>query len=285
MEKPAVLITGASGLVGSRIVELLQHQYTFYTPNSDELDILKPEQIASYLVSHPVRFCLHLAAYTNVDGAETNYDTAYALNVTGTKNLFHALDQHEIKGILFSTDFVFDGTNPPYIESSRTNPISAYGKTKLLAEQEAGNRALIIRIAYPYRGQFAGKKDFVRTVASLLEQGTTLKMITDGSFTPTFIDDIAISLPPMLEQFQPGIRHTVGDSHLSMYDAGKHIAQTFGYDQELIKPISYAEYFRGKAQRPQYSAIKTEFPPVHPMRSFEDGLTKVLTQQEQNDAG
>ncbi len=279
MASNRVLVTGASGLVGSRIVELLQDQFEFVMPDSDELDITKPDRISTFLAENPVSYCLHLAAYTNVDGAETSYDEAFALNATGTQNLFEILDRNMIKGVLFSTDFVFEGQNPPFTEESTPYPISAYGRTKHAAEQAVGKSAMVVRISYPYRAFFEKKKDFVRTIIGLLEDQKQVSMISDASFTPTFIDDIALSLPEMLNNYHPETYHRVGTQHLSMYEAGLAIAHEFGLDASLISETSYDDFFAGKAARPRYSDITTVKPSSHQFSSFEEGIALMHRQQ------
>jgi dTDP-4-dehydrorhamnose reductase len=274
-----LLLTGGTGLVGSRITELLSDEYHCISLSSAELDITNAAQVSQVIGQHQFDYCLHLAAYTNVDGAETDYDAAYALNVTGTTHVFEAVQQKQAGFVLFSTDFVFDGNTPPYTEESPTNPISAYGKTKLLAEEVVQGKAMIIRLSFPYRATFEKKKDFVRTIISLLEQQKELKMITDSTFTPTFIDDIAEATRLLLRNYQPQVYHLVGGSSLSVYDAGKLIAKTFGLNADLISETTYNEFFAGRAQRPRYSAI-TSIRNTYPMKTFEAGLLEMKHQIE-----
>lgn len=275
-------MTGATGLVGSRIQELLAQTYSFIPVTHTEVNIEDADAVSDYLTNIDFDIFLHLAAYTNVDGAETDYDSAYNLNVTGTKNVFEAVQHKKKQFVLFSTDFVFDGQNPPYTEDSKTNPISAYGKTKKLAEDIVQGNGMIVRIAYPYRAEFEKKKDFMRTIKWLLEEKRELHMVTDSLMTPTFIDDIAMALEKLMDNYASQTVHLVGTQSLSPYDAGMAIAKAFNLDTSLIHKTTYEEFFKGKAQRPQFSTMVTKVNDVFGMSGFEEGLEKIKAQLHSN---
>lgn len=268
-----IAVTGATGLIGSRIIELLNNEFTFIPFSSADLDITNQEHVNEKLNSIEYDILLHLAAYTNVDKAEVEKDTAYNLNVNGTKHLFTVTKKRGKKFIYISTDFVFDGKNPPYYEDSEPNPIGYYGQTKYEGEQLIKGNAMIIRPSYPFRKEFEKKQDFVRTIRSLLEQGKELQMVTDSLITPTFIDDIALALKYLFNNFTPEIFHITGTRSLSPYDAGIAIAKAFKLDEKLIKPTTYQEYFKGKAKRPQYSEMKTKRNTFYTMSQFNDVLS------------
>lgn len=270
-----ILITGGSGLVGSRITELLREEYDFISPSSTELDVSNAQVTANFINEVSFDICVHLAAYTNVDLAETEQEKAHILNVAATDNLFTAVKKKKKPFIFFSTDFVFSGTNPPYVETSSPNPISTYGKTKWQAEQLLYDQAMIVRIAYPYRKAFEKKRDFVRTIAMLLGQGKEVSLIKDTLITPTYIDDIAHSLQHLINNYSPRIYHIVGSNSLSVYEAGIIIAEAYGFDTSLIKPISFETYFEGKARRPQFSRIQSDRNTFFKMSSFEEGIERM----------
>lgn len=271
-----VAITGSTGLVGSRIVELLKDDFGFVPLIYPRLDITNKESVSDTLRDLDFDIFLHLAAYTNVDGAETEKSKAKKLNVDGTRNVFNAVKQKGKNFIYISTDFVFDGESPPYYEDSRPNPVGYYGKTKHEGELVVKNEGMIIRIAYPYRAAFEQKKDFARTIKSLLEQRKELNMISDSSMTPTFIDDVANALKHLMNNFSPEIYHIVGSQTLSPYEAGKLIAKVFDLNESLIKPTTYEEYFKGKAKRPRYSEMKSRKNNFYKMMGFEDGLRLMI---------
>ena len=273
-----VALTGASGLVGSRIVELLSPQFEFIPLSQKDVDITVPEQVEPLLESLSYDLFLHLAAYTDVDGAEKNQKLAHVVNVDGTRNLFDATQKAHKPFIYISTDFVFSGTHPPYDEASIPQPISVYGKTKYEGERLVKNKAMIVRFAYPYRAHCAEKKDFATRLRELMISGRELCMVEDAAMTPTFIDDIAHSLAYLFTHFSPEIFHLVGSSSLSPYEAANTIAQVFDIRNARIRPTSYTKFFANKAPRPQYATITSTKNTFHPMKSFEDGMMEVRLQ-------
>jgi dTDP-4-dehydrorhamnose reductase len=274
-----IAITGSTGLVGTRIVELLQDTFEFIPLLQREIDITQQDSVHKTLSNISYDVLLHLAAYTNVDAAETEKDTAYGINVKGTQHLFDITKQKNAKFIYISTGFVFDGINPPYYEDSPPNPVSIYGQTKFQGEEIVKDNAMIVRFEYPYRSSFDPKKDFVRTVKSLLEQKRSLTMVNNSLMTPTFIDDIAYALKYLLQNYSEEIFHIVGTTALSPYDCGKQIAKTFGLDESLVQPTTYERYFAGKAKRPQWADVRSKKNTFYKMKSFEEGLQYIHSQQ------
>lgn len=265
-------ITGSTGLIGSRIIELLRQDIDFLEILQSDTDITNKESIWNFLKDKNYHILLHLAGYTNVDGAEKEQDLAYKVNVEGTRNIFEVVQEQKKKLIYISTDFVFDGINPPYDENSTPNPLGVYAKTKYEGEKILNGDAMIVRIAYPYRAAYKPKKDFVRSLKSLLEQQKELHMITDASITPTFIDDIAYTLKYLINNYSPEVFHVVGASSHSPFAAAKLIAQTFRLDESLVKPTTFAQYSAGKAPRSQYSEIKSIKNTFYRMKTLEEGL-------------
>ena len=286
-----ILITGSTGLIGTRITGLLSEKYTFIPLLQSEIDITDKSSVDRRLLTVDFDLLLHLAAYTNVDGAETNKDLCRKINVEGTRNLFEACQKKKAKMIHISTDFVFDGKSimhgssnsedqefeplPCFTEKSIPNPISHYGLTKYEAEQVVKDNAMIVRLSYPYRKEFPDKRDFVRTVKYLLEQGKTLQMVTDSLITPTFIDDIVYGLDYLCMHYAPQVFHLVGADSMSPFDAGKIIAKSFGLNEGLVQTTTYAEYFKGKALRPQWARIVNTNNEIY-MHSFADGLAHII---------
>lgn len=269
-----VLITGSTGLIGTRIIEMLGDRYEFVPLLQSEVDITDGQAVDSRLWTIDFDVLLHLAAYTNVDGAEKEKELCRAINVDGTRNLFEISKRKGAKFIYISTDMVFDGKRinsehkaqskvteeedddlPVYTETSVPNPISQYGQTKYEAEVVVKGQAMIVRLSYPYRKEFEGKRDFVRTIKYLLEQGKTLYMVQDSLITPTFVDDFVNGLDYLIQHYSTEIFHLVGADSVSPYEAGKLIARNWGLDENLIQPTTYEQYFRDKAPRPQWARI------------------------------
>lgn len=273
-----VAVTGADGLVGSRIVELLNEKYALIPLSSRDMDITNRDMVNERLTSLSYDAILHLAGYTNVDGAEKEKELAYRINELGTKNLVEVASFQKKQFIYISTDFVFDGNTPPYVETSEPHPISTYGDSKYRGELAVGKNGMIVRIAYPYRAQFDKKKDIVRILQSLLAAGKPLSMIDDSLMVPTFIDDIAHGLGYLIDHYDPTVFHLVGKDALTPFSLAQHIARTFKLDASLISKTTYDAYFTGKAKRPKNCDIRSIKNTFHTMSSIEEGLSIIKKQ-------
>jgi len=273
-----IAITGASGLVGSRIVELLSDTFEFIPLTSKEIDITNADSVHKALSPLSFDLLLHLAAYTNVAGAENEKEKAYTINETGTKNLLDVVSFAKKQFVYISTDFVFDGTKPPYVETSAPHPISVYGASKYAGEKVVGTEGMIVRISYPYRGTFEKKKDIVRALKSLLELGKPISMIKDSLMVPTFIDDIAMGLGYLMNNYSNETFHLVGGDALSPFALAQAIAEAFHLDASLIGKTTYDEYYKDKAKGPRYSDIRSDKNTFYPMHTFEEGLSIIKKQ-------
>ena len=161
-----VAITGSTGLVGSRVVELLKDEFEFIELTHDRVDLTNKESVTTALQDINFDFVIHSAAYTNVDKAENeDKELAYKLNVEATKYILEVSQAKKAKFIYVSTDFVFDGIVFPNYEDDVVNPINVYGKTKAEGEKVVGDQGMIVRPSFPYRAQFEKKKDFVHTLS------------------------------------------------------------------------------------------------------------------------
>ena len=253
--------TGLSGLVGSRVVELLSSKYSFEDiSRKTGTDITDANAVLERLQKSDAEYVIHMAAYTNVDGAEEQKalgqeSEPWKINVVGTENVVKACEATGKKLIYISTDFVFDGENVPdggYTEDSTPNPVNWYAQTKYEGEkvvQASSIPWLIVRIAYPYRANFE-KNDFMRVMKNRLSSGQEIKAITDHTYSPTFIDDIASALDVLISEDKTGMYHVTGSESLSPHDAAMKIAEMFNLDKNLIGTTTRSEYFAGKAERP-----------------------------------
>ena len=274
-----IMISGSTGLVGSRIIELLKDDFNFIQLLAKDVDITDSQKVGNFINEKDFDIFLHLAAYTNVNGAEIEKDLAYKINVDGTKNVFDNVINKNKKIIYISTDFVFSGNDKDkiYTETDSPNPSGIYGKSKLKGENIVKDKGMTVRISYPYRAYFEEKKDFVSSIKSILENGQEIKVVTDSIFTPTFIDDIAYGLKHLLNNFDTKIHHLVGSMDLSPYEAVKLIANKFSLNSNLVKPTTFSSYFKEYAAiRPQYSAIKSTSNNFCKMKSFDEGLNEII---------
>ncbi len=278
MDKLKISGTGLTGLVGSRIVELLKDDFDFTPIPFSDMDITNKDAVNRKLFETDFDVFLHAAAYTNVDGAEQDHDTAYNLNVTGTKNVFETVTNKRKKFIYISTDFVFDGQHAPASEDSTPNPLSIYGRTKFEGEQIVGHNGMIVRISYPYRAIFDQKKDVVRSIIDFLQGGGRIKGITDQILTYTFIDDIAFSLKHLLTNYSPEIYHIVGSDSLTGYDSILQICDIFGLDKTKVDQTTYYEFYAGRALRPKNGTTISTKNNFYPMKTLCNGLLELKRQ-------
>lgn len=282
-----ILGTGLSGLVGSRIVELLKDRYEF---ESSDVDITDKDNIQSQIKNSNASIVLHLAAKTDVDGCEEDKSlgkdgAAWMVNVIGTKNIADACLESGKKLIYISTDFVFNGINPPaggYSEEDIPNPVNWYARTKYTGEKIVQSLScpwIITRIAYPYRSSFL-RNDFFRAILSRLQRNEQVLAVTDHIFTPTFVDDIANAIDTLIKNNCTGIFHVVGTQSLTPYDAAILIAKKFGFDQSLIAKTTRAEFFKDRAPRPFHLALKND--KIEnlgvKMKGFEEGLREIKSE-------
>lgn len=280
MEKIVIAGTGLDGMIGSRVQELLKNDFDFIHIPQLEMDITDSYSVDNKINSLEFDLFVHFAAFTNVDLCETEKELAWNVNVEGTRNVFNTLQKMGKKMIHISTDFVFDGTNPPYFEDSLPRPISNYGVTKYEAEKIVKDKAMIVRLAFPYRAQYDPKKDIVRSIISILENNKSITGVVNSTITPTFIDDIAFALKHLFNNHSYNTYNIVGSDSLTPYDMIMRICETFNLDQNLVSKITYDEFYKGKAPRPKNSIIKTKNNDFYLMKNFAQGLAEMKKQIE-----
>ena len=200
------------------------------------------------------------AAYTHVDGCETDREAAFRLNVTGAENVAKACRDVPCRMIHLSTDYVFDGKAGPYSETDPVHPISYYGETKLESERIALRLcadSLIVRTMVLYGTGPALRPNFVTWLVGELRNGRSVNIV-DGQYgNATLADDLAAALICLYEKDKRGIYHAAGKGLFSRYELALRIARVFGLDETLIRKIP-GSALRQPATRPERSWLKTE---------------------------
>lgn len=255
MTKQPLLATGATGLVGSKFVEL--YQDTYQVSNLDlatGVDITNYQSVVKFITAHPAPALIHLAAFTDTTRAQKEagdkHGLCYRVNVEGTKNIARACHKHSIHLVHVSTDFVFDGANPPaggYTEDDPINPLDWYGETKAQAEsvvKESRGSWTIVRLAYPYRDPHALKPDLVQKIRQGLQSGTLPPQFTDSTITPTFVDDLARGFAKIVTDKPQGIYHLVGSTSLSPYQLARQVASAYNLDPDQVQQGSLTDYLK-----------------------------------------
>jgi dTDP-4-dehydrorhamnose reductase len=286
-----IIGTGLSGLVGSRIIELLSDTYQFEDiSRKTGTDILDKEAVFKRVENSSAQIVLHLAAYTNVDKSEEDKEkkeesTAWKINVIGTENVLSACEKLNKKIIYLSTDMVFSGDkklSEKYDEEDERGAVGWYAKTKEEAEKLIERTSvpwIILRIAYPYRAKHE-KKEYVRVFKWLLEKRQQVKAVSDHYFTPTFIDDLAPVLKTLIDKELTGKFHATGDEIVSPFIAAKKVAEVFNLKKELVTEILSDEFFKGRAPRAYNLSLNNDKITKLglKMHSFAEGLAIVKKQ-------
>ena len=259
-----VLIIGGSGLLGTKLYELLNEKEfdvcaTFFQNrikknNFFEIDITKKDEIDFLLKKISPDVVVHTAAFTNVDGCEKNKEKALLVNAKGTENIALASEKNNAKFVYISTDYVFDGMKGCYDENNVVNPINYYGFSKLEGEQavmKICSSWVIARTAVLF-----GKKkgNFVTWLIDALRSGKKVTIATDQFVSPTVNDDLSEQLTLLIEQDVTGMFHTAGGERLSRYEFALVVADIFDLDKTLIIP-SKMEAIQWIAKRPRDSSL------------------------------
>jgi dTDP-4-dehydrorhamnose reductase len=264
-KRPKLIVTGLSGLLGSRMSHLAKGRVDLVGADIVEgVDITAPLQMLRIAEDNSdAEALIHLAAFTDVSAAfKQNGDASglcWRLNVLGTRNVAAACEAFGIHMIHVSTDFVFDGAKTqPYVETDPVNPIEWYGQTKLEAEQAVmqSESWSMARIAFPYVPGGGVRPDLVETIRGKLASGQPAQLFDDQFITPTLADDIIEGLF-LLARTRPQreLFHLTGSSSLSPYDLGQEIAKAFGLNSKLVQRSSLTDYLK-KDPRPRQKSLR-----------------------------
>ncbi len=249
------LITGADGQLGSELRPVLAHHSTVFM-TWPAFNLLSPACERQILDAQP-DVIMHAAAYTDVDKAEQEPELAMAVNAFGTERVARAAATCGARLIYLSTDYVFDGTrHAPYTECDPTNPINAYGRSKLQGERVALTqcpRALVVRTSWLYG---AKGKNFVATIMNLASVKPELRVVADQRGCPTYAGDLAKILVQLIDRDVVGILHATGSGDCSWHELACMIVSRMGLSTPVI-PITSDEVKR-PAPRPSYSVLSNE---------------------------
>lgn len=269
-----VLVTGARGMLGQDVVaELTRRGVETIATDFPEVDITNPSSLSGL---EAVDWCINCAAYTAVDRAESEEEIALRINRDGVAFLRDWCKSLAVRLLHISTDFVFDGTAvKPYLEDAPTNPLSAYGRTKLAGEQVlAGADALIVRTAWLYGPH---GKSFPRSMQEAFLAGRSLRVVADQVGNPTYTADLARVLVDLISKdARAGIYHAVGPETMNWHEfAVRAIAARTG-SRPSIEAIR-TEDWPTPAVRPKYSALsfsKLAGLGIEPMRPVDEALAE-----------
>ncbi len=258
-----VLVIGSNGQLASELkVVSTKFPLNLYFTSSAECDIRNKKDIEFWITKTSALAVINTAAYTAVDNAEDDVETAYAINESGVRNLDAVANEKGIKYIHISTDYVFDGSGKtPYSETSATNPIGVYGKSKRAGELVVlGSNAdcIVIRTAWLY-STFGS--NFMKTMLKLAENRGEISVVNDQIGTPTYTRDLAETCLQILSEHKRisskgKLYHFANSGSVSWFDFAQEI-----FSQKHIScrvnPIPSSQY-PTKAIRPKYSVLSTD---------------------------
>ncbi len=234
-----VAVTGPRGQVGSELVAL--------GAEAIDRDVNAVGRVEADAV-------IHTAAYTDVDGCETDPEKAMRVNSEGTANLVASTDAFVV---YVSTDYVFDGTKTtPYLESDPPNPLSVYGTSKLAGEHAIDvTRHAIVRTSWVC----GGGKNLVRTIVRLLDEtDQPLRFVTDQKSCLTYAADLAAGLLAIAHDRRPGVFHVTNQGALTAYELACAVARMSGHDEARVEPAVTTDLPPRPAPRPAYAVLGTE---------------------------
>lgn len=276
-----ILITGAKGLVGRALAEhCAASGDAVFGYDHESLDIADAEAVDAEIGAHRPDAVINCAAWTDVDGCETNPAKAEQVNALGPENLARACRNTGALLITISTDYVFDGRKDGfYTQRDQPQPISVYGRFKLEGERrarEASAHTIIVRSGYIFGH---GGKNFLSNVVTWAERGQKLKAIRDYWGTPTYGSDLAVRLRELAALDLPGIYHVVSSGEGASFETFSVAAlKLAGLNSDVLELID-GDTLGRPAPRPRNSRLRcllSEALGLPPLPPWQDGLARFI---------
>ena len=275
-----LLVTGAGGMLGQDLLTALAGREVTALSRSD-LDVTDLDAVRAAVAGHDV--VVNAAAYTKVDDAESDEESAFAVNATAAGYLATATAEAGAILVQVSTDYVFDGTETtPYAEDAPLRPVSAYGRTKAegerLVARQNPDRSYIVRTAWLYG---AGGPNFAATMLKLAAQRDELSVVDDQIGQPTWTLELAHKIVELVDAGAPfGIYHGTSSGQGSWFDFARTVFANAGLDPERVQPTDSSSFQR-PAPRPAYSVLGHEAwrsAGLAPMRDWRETLGDAMSQ-------
>jgi len=258
-----ILVIGARGMLGRDLVERLHSSYgtgfgaewEILAWDLDEIDIQKEQETRTRIEDVHPEIVINLAAYTNVDGCETQVEKAYGINGEGMKYVALGAAKCRARVVYLSTDYVFDGRKKePYLETDSPEPLNVYGHSKLMGErhlQALTEKGLIVRTQWLY-GKYGN--NFISAILRHARERGEVSIVNDQTGSPTYTRDLASALCLLIQRGAQGIFHVSNSGECTWYAFGQMVLDLCGLHSVKVKPISSQELGR-PALRPSYSVL------------------------------
>jgi dTDP-4-dehydrorhamnose reductase len=297
-----ILITGAKGMLGSDMINILSSSFEVRGVTRNDFDITDYSKTIEFLTDIKPHIIIHTAGYTKVDDCESNKETALNVNAAGTKNLAIGCKEIKAKLIYISTDYIFNGKKrTPYLEDDIPDPISVYGDSKLRGEQAVQDILkdfIIIRTSWLF-----GKNgnNFISAILKQTDNNKIIKVVNDQIGSPTYTIDLSHAIEKLISysisfplprgerqgshccealQWEAvrGVFNVTNSGHCSWYQFTKKILEFAGIKGVEVMPITSEELNR-PARRPAYSVLdcsKFKNTTNYQMRHWKDALKDYL---------
>lgn len=251
-----ILVTGASGQLGSVLVDLLSAEHDVTGIDIQELDIADVGPTRQFIETLKPELVIHCAALTNVDYCAEHPDEALWINGYGARNVALGCQAIDAAMLHISTNEVFDGTNTGvYLEYDQTRAINPYGYSKWVAEQmvrDLVKRHYIVRLSWLFAH---GGRNFIHAILNRAKEGKTLRVVVNEVAVPTYVHDLAEAIVQLMGTGVYGIYHLVNEGRASRWDFARHILDITGFKNTPIERISSYEYPRASTP-PEYAVLR-----------------------------
>ncbi len=277
-----ILIVGGTGMLGSECGQVLSQDHEVIAPAHNDLDMISWDRVIENLQQISPDVILNCAAFTDVDGCETETFVTRKTNVEGPRNLAQGAARFGSKLIHISSDYVFDGHKPvpqPYFEDDSEKPLSAYGKSKAESEKAVRENSpsyVIIRTGWLYG---MGGPSFIKSIisAGAAKSGKALKVVNDQIGSPTWTYRLAEQIRVLIEKKGRGTYHATAEGYCSRYQCATFILEKLGLNVP-IEPCTTKEY-PTPAKRPANSILENRLlkkQGINVMRDWKEDLNEFL---------
>ena len=270
-----VLVAGAEGMLGHRVAaEARRRGHEVIATDVADLDLTDEAAVRARVEAERPDAAVNCAAYTDVDGAEANEELALRVNATAAGNLARAVPYV----VHVSTDYVFAGdATEPYVESSPTEPRTAYGRTKLAGEEEvrsAGDQHAIVRTAWLFG---AGGKNFVDTMLRIGDERDEIDVVVDQQGSPTWTGHLAPAVLDVAERRLAGVLHAAGAGSCTWHALAVEALNRAGISTRVVAVTS--EQFVRPAPRPKFSVLASERGVAPTLPDWREGVAGHLSER------
>jgi dTDP-4-dehydrorhamnose reductase len=275
-----LLVTGAAGMLGRDVMLAAGNAgHDVVGFGRAELDVTDAAVPAKKFDLERPDVVINCAAWTDVDGAESAEETAFAVNGIGAGNVAAAAAEVGAGVVYISSDYVFDGAKgAPYVESDQPAPLSAYGRTKLAGEEAtvaANKRHFIVRSSWLFG---IGGANFVETMLRLSGSGNEVLVVRDQVGSPTYTWHLAYGIVRLIEGIEFGIHHMAAAGQCSWYEFAREVFEQAKVECNVLSITT--EEFGRPAPRPPFSALTSQREHAIRLPSWQDGLSGYLAQRQ-----